>query len=120
MHACGRTIVGREQRDGTREREIRVGRPQHRAGRRFRLVAEKNSRGFCHPESGSVFVVRKKGEIAGASRLDAGDPVDVQGSVTFQPALEAFGEFSERHGRSIAASRQPPAASQKLLEAGSW
>ena len=60
VDARRRTPGGREQSDGARERQIRIARAQHRAGRRRRVVAKNDGRGAVAGSSYSYFGLARK------------------------------------------------------------
>ena len=94
VNAGSRTPRGREQSDGAREREIRIGRPQHRARRRRRVVFEQDGRGARLRHRRFVLRIGEEGEIAGLSVLDARDTDDLHLAVALEAAGEPFGELT--------------------------
>ena len=88
MHARRRTPSVAEERDGLREREIRMPRPQHRARSRVRLFADDHGRGTRRSELFGVFRIREKREIARTRVFDSRDAEDLDPSVAFEVALE--------------------------------
>ncbi len=101
VNAGRRLPCGGEERDRTREREIRVCRPEHRTGGRLCLLAEDDGRSARRPQRRSVLVVGEEGDVSRRRLLDAGHAMHVDRAISFEAALEALGEFTEFQASAV-------------------
>ena len=83
-----------EESDGACEREVGVSRAQHRAGRRWRIVAKQHGRGACVGQRRFVLGVGEEREIAGLRVLNASHADDLDVAVALETAGEAFSELA--------------------------
>ena len=100
MNAFGRAPGRSEQSNRPRKRQIRIGRPQHRAWRGRRVIAQENSRGVRARKRRFVLRVGQKRQIARQRLLDARHTNDLDVAVAFEATTKAIRQVLELHDRS--------------------
>ena len=94
VHAGRRAPGGREQADGAREGQVRIGGPQHRARRRRRVLLEQDGGGARLGHRRFVLRIGEKGQVARLSVLNACDADDLHLAVALEAAGEPFSELA--------------------------
>ena len=96
---AGRRLPGiRKQRDRIRERQVRVGGSEDRAGRAVSLVREDHRGCGSALQMSGVLGVGVEGEIAGAGFFNACHAHDVDVAISLELAVEAFGDVPQLQG----------------------
>jgi hypothetical protein len=89
-----------EQRHRVRKRERRVLRAEHRARRNGRAFSDDDRRGAGPAQGRGVPRIGEEREVSLARLLESRDAADLDRSVTFEPASQPLGYFSELHVES--------------------
>ena len=97
VNAGGRPPGRREHPDRSRERQIWIARPEHRAGRRRSIVAEDHGRRAREAQRFLVLRIGEKGQIAGAGILNAGDGIDVDVTASVEATSKTVRQISQFH-----------------------
>ncbi len=98
MHTRRGPVASREEADRLGEREVRILRPQHRAGGSFGVLTQDHGGRASALQRSGIFAVGEEGDVAGLGLVDAGDTLDDEVAVTFEAALEPGGKIGELQG----------------------